>query len=171
MEKIIEFLKKNWLWVVIAIAVIVYLLTRKNKTESSFRVAPSGVRVKKPTLYDTGWYNFSGSFGVIKDQDNVAYYFSNGKCGRWSLNYSQCKYIISGPGKVEGYYFYGNQFRVKKIITSTGTFDFSGDTFLDTKNVSPTNTPQENEQAKHQYPLGQILNGTITPIQTTQRTQ
>lgn len=176
MEKVKEFLKKNWGWVLIALVVIIYFIKEnRKKTESSFKSSfkamPSGVRKTTPALYNTGWYNFSGSIELIKDEA-VATYFSNGKCNaRWSLNYSQCNYIISGTGKIEGYYFYGNQFRVKKIIINTGTFDFSGDTFFDTRNASPTNTPQQAEQIKHQYPLGKLLSGTITPIQTTQRTQ
>lgn len=38
MEKVTEFLKKNWIWVLIIVVVIVYLLNRKKK-ESSYRAS------------------------------------------------------------------------------------------------------------------------------------
>lgn len=177
MEKVTEFIKKNWGWVLIALAVIIYFIKEnRKKAESNFRVSASSVR-RKPTLYNTGWYNFSGSFYVNRDKPGEEKWY--GKCGsRWDVNTS-CRFNFSAstsaPGKIEGYYF-GGQFRVKRIILNVPpmSVDFNGDTFFDTRYVTPTE-PNPNSAynitIRNQYPLLVNNGSTITPIQTTQITQ
>ena len=106
MEKLTEFLKKNWIWVLVAIVVIAYLLYRRKKTsESLFKaaVASPRARANTPSLPEAtwkkpGWFELRGpssAYAWLK-KPNIAYvvgvmyyYFSNGTrgAGRWEPRY------------------------------------------------------------------------------------
>jgi hypothetical protein len=124
MEKLTEFLKKNWIWVLIAVAVVAYLLYRnRKKTESSFKATVRNTEIG-------GWHNVNGLHALIRQSTDpnavgAVYTESTGDClgtNNWkdvyntwgnpaSLSIKKCGFKWTNGDKV--YLLNNNQ--VKKI--------------------------------------------------------
>ena len=159
MEKVTEFLKKNWVWILIAVVVITYLLTRKKKTESNYKVGVAknlagriagttqDVSFPEAIWSKPGWFELRGSgYAWLKRNRPIGSaiydYFTNGNggTGRWSPFYSMpgaattrnnLSFKFPASTKVFGYWYF--DCRIDKTIfcvKKTNTFDFSGDTWV-----------------------------------------
>ena len=134
MEKVTEFLKKNWVWILIAVVVITYLLTRKKKTESNYKVGVAknlagriagttqDVSFPEAIWSKPGWFELRGSgYAWLKRNRPIGSaiydYFTNGNggTGRWSPFYSMpgaattrnnLSFKFPASTKVFGYWYF-----------------------------------------------------------------
>jgi hypothetical protein len=178
-----EFVKKYWIWILVAVIVIAYLITRKKKTESSwvpFRGAkpriplkPAGVRLGgRTSQVPTGWYNLSGmnwAGRYLLDANAFASVYTespnSNKCPTVNRSYPNWQPAFNYTGHPASFTVNDCAFKWTNGDKAQGFYD-GGGTFRVKQitsygNIRTWNFPMINGK----YPF--LQGGTLTPITTT----